>query len=339
MLTALAGAALTLLARDDLTRNDLAFNLANLAAGAAYATLGALVVRRAGNVIGWLMLAESGGLVFISVASAYGVLGIATFPGDLPAARQVGALGESSWAASVFVIGFMFLLFPTGALPSRRWWPAAPAGMLLAELATAGLILSPRVVGLPSPGGTSVTFRNPLGAARLPPVLHAMVIGTLNGLAIPFVAFLVVVFTGLVVRYRAGGQSLRQQVKWLALAAAGMLAGLMVALLFLRADQPWLALAAAGMLAGLMVALLFLRADQPWLAHIGYDLVSISELFGIPVAMTIAILRHRLAALASTLRIQSAPGNGTTLTGELPVSPRGGRPLTTLPATQEQEVS
>ncbi len=386
MLAALAGAALTLLARDDLTRNDLAFNLANLAAGAAYATLGALVVRRAGNVIGWLMLAESGGLVFISVASAYGVLGIATFPGDLPAARQVGALGESSWAAGVFVIGFMFLLFPTGALPSRRWWPVAPAGVLLAGLATAGLILSPRVVGLPSPGGTSVTFRNPLEAARLPPVLHAMVIGTLNGLAIPFVAFLVVVFTGLAVRYRAGGQSLRQQVKWLALAAAGMLAGL-------------------------MVALLFLRADQPWLAHIGYDLVSISELFGIPVAMTIAILRHRLfdidaiisravaygllsaaftgvyvaivvglgavrlaghgsslrftiaddgagfdaastpsgsglqgmtdrlAALASTLRIQSAPGNGTTLTGELPVSPRGGRPLTTLPATQEQEVS
>ena len=66
VLAALAGAALTLLARDDLTHNDLAFNLANLAAGAAYATLGALVVRRAGNVIGWLMLAESGGLVFIS---------------------------------------------------------------------------------------------------------------------------------------------------------------------------------------------------------------------------------------------------------------------------------
>ena len=269
MLAALAGAALTLLARDDFTHNDLAFNLANLAAGAAYATLGALVVRRAGNVIGWLMLAQSGGLVFISVASAYSVLGIATFPGDLPAARQVGTLGESSWPASVFVIGFMFLLFPTGALPSRRWRPLAVAGVLLAGLATAGLILSPRMVGLPSPGGTSVTFRNPLGAAPLPPVLHAMAIGTLNGLAIPFTVFLMVVFTGLVVRYRSGGQSLRQQVKWLALAAAGMLAGL-------------------------MAALLFLRADQPSLAHIGYDLVSISELFGIPVAMTIAILRYRL---------------------------------------------
>jgi signal transduction histidine kinase len=269
VLAALAGAALTLLARDDLTPNDLAFNLANLAAGAAYATLGALIVRRAGNVIGWLMLAESGGLVFISVASAYGVLGIATFPGDFPAARQAGALGESSWAASAFVIGFMFLLFPTGALLSRRWRPVAAAAALLAGLVTAGLILSPRVVGLPSPGGTSVTFRNPLGTARLPRLLHIMAVGTLNGLAIPFTAFLVVVFAALVLRYRSGGQSLRQQVKWLALAVAGMLAGL-------------------------MAALLFLKADQPSLAHIGYDLVSVSQLFGIPVAMTIAILRHRL---------------------------------------------
>jgi signal transduction histidine kinase len=163
----------------------------------------------------------------------------------------------------------MCLLFPTGALLSRRWRPVAAAAVLLAGLVTAGLILSPRVVGLPSPGGTSVTFRNPLGAARLPPVLHIMAVGTLNGLAIPFAAFLVVVFTGLVLRYRSGGQSLRQQVKWLALAIAGMLAGL-------------------------TIALLCLGADQPRLAHIGYDLVSISQLFGIPVAMTIAILRHRL---------------------------------------------
>ena len=114
-----------------------------------------------------------------------------------------------------------------------------------------------------------MTFRNPLGAARLPPVLHAMVIGTLNGLAIPFVAFLVVVFTGLVVRYRAGGQSLP---------AAGQVAAPGGSRDARRPD---------GRLA--------LPEGRPaWPAHIGYDLVSISELFGIPVAMTIAILRHRL---------------------------------------------
>ena len=57
-----------------------------------------------------------------------------------------------------------------------------------------------------------------------------------------------------------------------------------------------------------------------------------------PLGSGLQGMTDRLAALAGTLRIQSAPGNGTTLTGELPASPRGDRPLTTRPATQEQEV-
>ena len=64
VLAAVADVALTFLARDDFKGNDLVFNLAVLAAAVAYATLGALVVRRAGSLIGWLMLAESVGLAF-----------------------------------------------------------------------------------------------------------------------------------------------------------------------------------------------------------------------------------------------------------------------------------
>src|SRR6185312_6953694 len=61
-----------------------------------------------------------------------------------------------------------------------------------------------------------------------------------------FVPFLVATFVSLAVRYRAGGRRLRQQVKWLTLAAVGFVACQLIALL------------------------------------------------GIPAAMTIAILRHRL---------------------------------------------
>ena len=57
VLAAVADAALTFLARGDFKGNDLVFNLAVPAAAVAYATLGALVVRRAGSLIGWLMLA------------------------------------------------------------------------------------------------------------------------------------------------------------------------------------------------------------------------------------------------------------------------------------------
>jgi hypothetical protein len=269
VLAALAGAALTILARGNLKASDLTSNLANAPAAVAYATLGALIVRRAGNMIGWLMLGEGAGLAFLNVASTYAVLGVATFPGALPAAKQVGTVAEVSFASTAFILVFMFLFFPTGKLPSRRWRPVAAAGVLLTGLSTIGLVLRSRLVELPAPGGISLAFRNPLGVDRLPPVLRVVLIGTLNGMAAVVVPFLAVAFVSLAVRYRAGGDLLRQQVKWLALAA--------VTFVICQA-----------------VAVLFAGASQPWLSGIAYEAVAQIVLFGIPAAMTIAILKHRL---------------------------------------------
>ena len=126
VLAALAGVALTFLARDALKGSDLIFNLAALAAAVAYATLGALIVRRAGNPIGWLILAESAGQVLLTLANTYCLLGITTFPRDLPAAQQAGTLAESGFAIVVFILVFMFLLFPTGSTtggPAERYDP------------------------------------------------------------------------------------------------------------------------------------------------------------------------------------------------------------------------
>ena len=103
VLAGVAGVALTFVARAAFKGNDLAFNLAALAAAVAYATLGALVVRRAGSLIGWLMLAESTGLVFMTLAATYCLLGVTTFPGDLPAARRRARsrkAGSPAWRSS-----------------------------------------------------------------------------------------------------------------------------------------------------------------------------------------------------------------------------------------------
>jgi hypothetical protein len=89
VLAALAGVALTFLARDALKGSDLIFNLAASAAAVAYATLGALIVRRVGNPIGWLMLAESAGQVLLTLANTYCLLGITTFPGAAGRRPQV----------------------------------------------------------------------------------------------------------------------------------------------------------------------------------------------------------------------------------------------------------
>ena len=126
MLAAFAGAALTILARGNLKASDLTANLGTTAAAVAYATLGTLIVRRAGNVIGWLMLGEGAGLAFLNLASTYAVLGVATFPGALPAAKQAGTAAEVSFAGVAFTLAFMVFLFPTGKLPSPRWRPGQP---------------------------------------------------------------------------------------------------------------------------------------------------------------------------------------------------------------------
>jgi signal transduction histidine kinase len=268
VVAAFAGAALALVARGDLKATDLTASLGNAVAVVAYATLGTLIVRRAGNVIGWLMLGESAAGAFESLASTYAVLGVATFPGALPAAKQVGTLAEVSFTGGAFTLAFMVLLFPTGHLPSPRWRPLAVTGFLLAGLTAVGLFVRPRLVQLPAPGGTSLRFPNPFGIAHLS-LLGTVPIGTLIGAFLAFAAFLTAAFISLAVRYRAGGRLMRQQVKWLALIAA----------IFVVVQ---------------LIALLVVPLDKSWLSGIADTLGAIIPLFGIPAAMTIAILRERL---------------------------------------------
>jgi hypothetical protein len=269
LLAALAGAALTIVAAGGLAHGDLAGQLGETAAAAAYATLGALIVRRAGNVIGWIMLGAGAALAFLALASIYAVIGVKTFPGSLPAAAQLGALAQGSFAPGVFAIGFLFLLFPTGTLPSRRWRPVAAAGLVLAGLAMAGLAVHPGRVALPAPGGASLFIPNPLGADHLGPVPGTLLIGTFPGLFVALAGFLAAALVSLAVRYRAGDQLLRQQVKWLALTAMAIVISL-------------------------LAALLGVAAGQSWLTTVAYTPLALSAMLGIPAAMTIAILRHRL---------------------------------------------
>ncbi len=269
LLAAAAVAATTIVARHDLGAGDLSSNVGLVASVAAYATLGALIVRRAGNAMGWVMLGGGAALAFLALASNYAVLGVATFPGSLPAAKPVGALAQASFAVVIFTLAFLFLLFPTGTLPSRRWLPVAAVGVLLTGLTTAGLALQPGPVTLPAPGGVSVIFPNPMAVEHPGPVLHTLLIGTTAGLSIAAAVFLAAALLSLAVRYRAGGLLPRHQIKWLALTAVAF-AGC------------WL------------IALLASAAGQAWLTTVANTAVELLALLGIPAAMTIAILRYRL---------------------------------------------
>ena len=162
----------------------------------------------------------------------------------------------------------LFLVFPTGRLPSPRWRPAALAGLVLTGLSLASFVVSTRRVALPAPGGISLVYPNPLAVRSLRPVTW---LGTLSGLALLFPLLLGVALVSLALRYRRGDQRLRQQMKWLGLAIAGVLATQVVGGLAIASGQ----------------------ANKP-LQQVPYAITPFLVLLAIPVAMTIAILRHRL---------------------------------------------
>jgi signal transduction histidine kinase len=267
----LAGAVLTVLAWGDLKISDAVSNLYATVAAVLYAMLGTLIVRRAGNLIGWILIGIGAGIAIMSLASAYAVLGI-IHPGTLPAPELVGLVAEWTFVPVLTGIGFMLLLFPSGSLPSPGWRPFVGLGLLATALTMVGFVVRPRLVALPAPGDTSVMVENPLGIRSLRPVLSTVLIGTLNGLAVLGTVILAAAFVSLVVRYRSGRREVRQQIKWLALAAVAV-AGCQAAAL--------LAVAATG------------DASNP-VTVTAYVVIPVTALFGIPAIITLAIMKYGL---------------------------------------------
>jgi signal transduction histidine kinase len=268
VLVALAGAALTVLGWSHLATSDAVGNVGAAASAIAYAGLGALIVDRTGNLVGWFMLIEGAASAVMVAGSAYAVVGLRAHPGTLPAAAAVGALAECAFVIVTSALAAAFLVFPSGRLPSPRWRPVAWAGLVLAGLTLAAFVVSTRQVALPAPGGISLAYPNPLAVRSLDPVTG---LGTLSGLAPVFLLLLAPAVVSLVLRYRRGDQRLRLQMKWLALVVAGVLICQAVG--------------------GLAIAVG--EASRP-LQNVPYALVPFLVLLGIPAAMAIAILRRRL---------------------------------------------
>ena len=268
VLVSLADAVLTVLGWSHMATSDAVGDAGGAAGAIAYAALGALIVRRAGNLTGWFMLAEGAGIAVMVAGSAYAVVGLKASPGTLPVPAAVGALAECSFVIVTTGLVAIFLLFPTGRLPSPRWRPAALAGLGLTGLGLATFAVSTRTVTLPAPGGISLRYPNPLAVPTLGPAER---LGTLNGQVVLFVLLLAPAVVSLVLRYRRGDQRLRQQMKWLALVVVGVLICQVIGVLAIATGQQGGPLQAVP------------NAITPFLVFLG-----------IPVAIAIAILRYRL---------------------------------------------
>jgi signal transduction histidine kinase len=271
VLMSLAGIVLTGLSWDAMPTSDVLSNVSDGAGAIAYAALGALIVRRTGNLVGWFMLVEGVGEALMTVGSAYAIFGMKAYPGALPAPAAVGALAEDAFVIVTTDLAALFLVFPTGRLPSARWRPVAVTSLALTGLTLAAFLVSTRKVALPAPGGISLTFANPLAVRTFQPVLSATRLGDFTGLGVIFAVMLVLAVIAMVHRYRRGDQRLRQQMKWLSLVVVGVLICQAVAVLAIAAGQQGKPLQTVP------------YAITPWLV-----------LLGIPVTIAIAILRHRL---------------------------------------------
>jgi hypothetical protein len=166
--------------------------------------LGALIAsRRPHNPIGWLM----------SVAAL--LLGVFSFTqqyAPLAVAESLPGLGVASWLASwtnlpgiAITTTLIFLLFPDGRLPSRRWRPVA--WLMAAATVVPTTVLAVRAWPVRGPALATQSFDHPaLGGA----------FGT--GFAV-VLALSVVALAGLIVRFRRSSGAERQQIKWFAYGA------------------------------------------------------------------------------------------------------------------------
>jgi hypothetical protein len=226
---------------------------------AAWAAVGALVAsRRPENPIGWL---------FCGVALATGVMGACYAyslyalygPGGLPGGRAAG--WAAAWLpgpAAFFGPLLLFIVFPDGHFLSRRWLVATVALLLVGVVGLTSDALRPDLFHDALPG-----FSNPLGVSGGAGRVVSTIDDVGSTLSSPLVFLLAT--ASLVVRFRRAGPTEREQIKWVAFAAA-----------FTAVAVPVAVASGDGSLAYVMWAIVLLG------------------LLGLPVAAGLAILRYRL---------------------------------------------
>ena len=165
-----------------------------------FAAVGALIIsRRPRNSIGWIFMITALGMAISTTAFEYAVYAVLTNPNSLPGGELALRVSEWGFGLPFLAYTFLFLLFPTGHLPSHRWIPIAA----FAVLAVATLMAS------------EFTTAIPFELAR-----------TLNVLALSASG------AAVVVRFRRAGSEERQQIKWFTFAAVPAVAVLIGPLFF-----------------------------------------------------------------------------------------------------------
>jgi signal transduction histidine kinase len=238
-----------------------------------YAGIGGLIAARIPrNPIGWLLCLTGLALAVSLFLEQYGLRGLATAPGSLPAVRQITALGYGTQQVAFVPLIIVLLLFPDGRLPSRLWRPvlwcaiAATTGAGFAQMLQRGTVVTGSLTNALS--AAHVSYPNPLGIFPR----HGWYSDLLAVAGAITLVSAVLAVVSVFVRRRGASPELRQQLAWLAY--VGVLTfGCVVVLIGYNLATP------GG--DGLLGTVLFV-------------LVFGTPIFGIPLACAVAVLRYHL---------------------------------------------
>lgn len=239
------------------------FDPAALVTYLPYAGVGAvLVVRRPRNPIGWILVGVAIATLLTTVPPDMDVSAIAA---GRPPLRETAYAWLTAWSGRALFLGLSVLtiILPTGRLPTGRW--RRPTVVVIVVGLITG-VLSAFAPTIALDLGTGTRFRNPLAIF---PDLGAWDLVAQGGIQDVVVATLLIAgAVSMIVRFHHATGILRLQLRWIVSAASV-----------------------------LVIALLVSSALASFFGTYASFLVWIPALLGyltLPIAIAIAVLRHRL---------------------------------------------
>jgi hypothetical protein len=257
--------------------------------GIVFGLVGALVAsREPGNAVGWLLLTIALSFACTSFADSY------ILTAGRPFVVAVAWVDTWVWYLWLYPAAIALpLVFPDGKLISPRWRPVMWTGIvaLLLGVASAAFKAGPLDEEMP---GDPV---NPVGVGGTAGRLLSAAGGIGNVMVLVSV---LLAGASLIVRLRRSSGRARQQLKWFAYAGALAVAGLTLAMFDVFNES----------LGGTPTP-----TWSQFVGGVGWSLTLASLLLGIPAAIGIAMLRHRLYGIDVVINRTLVYGSLTVLLG------------------------
>ena len=245
---------------------DIVFLYGGMGLVLGYGGVGALIAsRHPQNAIGWLFCAIATVFALSAFADEFVTRGL--FTGSMTFVLPLAWLQSWLFVLALEAVPLVLLLFPDGRPPSRRWRPLVWAIGAFTLLTVLGFILSRN--GLETP--ERFHLDNPTAIESLAPLSDVLLtVGGIGSLVAALAAL-----TSLVLRFRRSSGDERQQIRWLA----------------------YVGLAALVLMIGS-----FATESNVAVNNAMFFLFFLVLAIGIPAAIGVAILKHRLYEIDVVIR-------------------------------------